>query len=162
MKKGWIGIFELKHLAADGSIISQEQINNALVDEGEGDVLDVYLRGATAPAGFFLRLFNDTPVETDGLADLLSEPSGNGYAPIAVERSAVGWPTFALDAGDWQATSKTVTFAASGGSIGPVTHVVCATSSDNTGKLISFAALSQARTLADGESLQVTYKIKLQ
>lgn len=164
MKKNnsWKGIFEIQHLDKFGNVLWKDEAENALVDEGEQDVLDVYLRGAAAPTQFYLRLFNDTPVETDGLADLLSEAAGNGYAAQLIERSATGWPTLALDAGDFQATSSQEQFAASGGSFGPVSHVVLATSSDNTGKLISFAALSQSRTLADGESLTVTYRVKLQ
>ena len=160
--KSWIGVFELVARDKSGKKLWTEVCHNALVDEGESQFLDVYLRGATAPSGFYLRLYNDTPVETDGLAALTGEPSGNGYAAIAIERSAVGWPTLALDSGDYQAVSKTVTFQASGGVIGPVTHCVMSTTSDNAGKLVSFAALSQSRTLNDGESLDVTYKVKLQ
>lgn len=156
------GIFELVCRDAAGNVLWTEAAHNALADEGEQSVLDVYLRGATPPSGFFVRLYNDTPTDTDTLAILTGEPTGNGYAPLAIERSAVGWPTLALDAGDYMATSKSVTVTASGGSIGPVTYVVLATSSDNSGKLISYAALSQSRTLAAGESLTVTYKVKLQ
>ena len=76
--------------------------------------------------------------------------------------AGVGWPTLALDAGDYQATSKQLTFTASGGSIGPVTYAVIATTSDNTGQLLAYAALSQSRTLASGESLTVTYRLKQQ
>jgi hypothetical protein len=158
----WIGVFELVAHDAAGHELWRETIHNALADEGEEAFLDVFLRGATAPATFYLRLYNDTPAETDGLADLTGEPSGNGYAAEELARSAVGWPTLALDSGDYQATSATVTYTASGGSIGPVTYCVLATTSDNTGLLVSYAALSQSRTLADGESLDVTYRIKLQ
>lgn len=154
-----IGIFDVKHFAADGSLLHEEEAHNDMLDEGEQEVLDVYLRGATPPASFALRLFNDTPVETDNLAALTGEPVGNGYVAQTIERSAVGWPTLGLDAGDYQATSKQVTFDASGGSWGPVTHIAMVTAE---GKLITAAALSQARTLADGESLTVTYRIKQQ
>ena len=156
------GEFVLTATAPDGSILWEEQIRNAFADEGEQLILDVFLRGATAPTQFYLRLYNDTPVETDGLASLTGEPSGSGYSPALVERSATGWPTLALDSGDYQATSSAETFTASGGTIGPVTYAVIATSSDNTGKLVAYAALSQSRTLADGESLTVTYKLKQQ
>lgn len=156
------GEFVLTATAPDGSILWEERAANAFADEGEQLILDVFLRGATAPTQFYLRLFNDTPVETDGLASLTGEPSGNGYAASLIERSATGWPTLALDSGDYQATSSAETFTASGGSIGPVTYAVIATSSDNTGKLIAYAALSQSRTLASGESLTVTYKLKQQ
>ena len=161
-KKRWLGIFEIKHFDKDGKLIWQDEAINNLADEGEQNILDLYLRGQNAPSGFYLRLFNDTPAETDALSNLTGEPTGNGYAAQALARNTTDWPTLALDTGDYQAISKTVTFSASGGSWGPVTYCVLATSSDNSGKLISYAALSQARTLADGESLQITYKVKLQ
>lgn len=156
------GVFELRAYNAAGQLIWSEDARNALADEGETAFLDTYLRGAAAPAGFYVRLFNDTPIETDTLTTLTGEPTGSGYAAIAVERSNTGWPTLALDTGDYLATSKEVTFTASGGSIGPVTYAVLSTSSDNTGKLISYAALSQSRTLASGDSLKITYKVKMQ
>lgn len=155
--------WQFTHYDRAGNIIWQSDwAPNDMADEGENAILDVFYRAAAAPAGFFIRLYNDTPVETDTLTLLTGEPVGNGYAPIAVERSAVGFPTIALDAGDWQVTSKTVQFVASGGTIGPVTYAVLSTTSDNTGLLIGFKALSQSRTLADGEKLDVTLKIKQQ
>lgn len=158
----WHGEFTLTAYAADGTVLWRDKPLNALADEGEQLLLDLTLRGAVAPTQYYLRLFNDTPVETDGLAALLGEPATFGYAAQLIERSAVGWPTLTLDVGDYQATSKEVTFTATGGSWGPVTHCVLATSSDNTGKLVSFAALSTSRTLADGETLRITYRVKLQ
>lgn len=161
-KLKWVGVWEFKHIAKDGSIIDAWSQKNALADEGEQSMLDTYFRGQNAPTTFYIRLFNDTPVETDTLADLLNEPSGNGYAAIEVERSTVGFPTLALNSGDYQVVSKTVTFTASGGTIGPVTYAVLATTSNNTGKHIIFVALSTPRTLANGESLAVTLTGKLQ
>jgi hypothetical protein len=155
--------FRFEHLDGDGNLLwSQDWTPNALADEGEANILDVYFRNQNAPAQFYLRLYNTTPTETSTLSSLTGEPSGNGYAAQLVERSTVGWPTLALDAGDYQLTSKEVTFSASGGSWGPVTYCVLATTSDNTGKLISFVALSQSRTLQAGESLKVTMKQKMQ
>lgn len=161
-ERGFQQIWTLVCRDKNGKVKWTESGPNDLADEGEADMLDVYYRNATAPTTFYLRLFNDTPVETDTLADLTGEPSGNGYSPQEIERSNVGFPTLALDAGDWQLTSKTVTFTASGGSWGPVTYAVLATTSDNTGKLVAYKQLSQARTLQDGESLEVTITIKQQ
>ena len=86
---------------------------NALADEGEEDMLDVYFRAATAPTTFYVRLYNDTPAETDALSNLLNEASGNGYSAQEIERTSTGFPTLALDSGDYQLTSKAVTFTAS-------------------------------------------------
>lgn len=157
------GYYYFEHYDKDGNLIWSCEAPNSLADQGEQDVLDVYFRGATAPTIFYLRLTNTTPSDTSTLTALSAgEPSGNGYAPQEVERSSVGFPTLALDNGDYQLTSKEVTFSASGGSWGPVAHAFLATTSNNTGKLISYVALSQSRTLQAGESLKVTYKIKLQ
>jgi len=164
----WIGVYHFKHLDAQGNVIAEWESPNSLADEGEQFFLDAFLRGATAPTTFYLGLTDSTSAcsiadtATLTTAAALGEPSTNGYARIEVERSAVGWPTLALDSGDYQATSKTVTFSASGGSWGPVYCAFLGTTSNNTGKLISYAALSTGRTLASGESLQITYKVKLQ
>ncbi len=158
-----IGSMDFRCYDKDGNLKWEELDRpNNLADEGEYMFLDVTLRGGTAPAGYFLRLFNDTPVETDTLGSLTGEPSGNGYTAQTVERNTTGWPTLALDTGDYQATSSTETFSATGAGWGPVTYCVLATTTDGTGKLVSYVALSQSRTLAAGESLQVTYKLKLQ
>ncbi len=60
---------------------------------------------------------------------------------------------------DWRVISKTVTFSASGGTIGPVQYAFLATSSDNSGKHVAFKGLSQERTINDGESLDVQITI---
>jgi hypothetical protein len=158
-----IGSMDFRAFDKDGRLLWEElDRKNNLADEGEYLFLDVTLRQASQPTNYFLRLFNDTPTETDTLGDLTGEPTQNGYAAQTVEANATGWPTLALDSGDYQATSSTETFSASGGSWGPVTYCVLATSTDGSGKLVSYVALSQSRTLNSGESLQVTYKLKLQ
>ena len=163
-----IGQFELIALNADGSEKWRDRAKNSLADEGESIFLDCNLRATNCPSTFYMRLTDSTTPcslgDTDTLttAAALGEPSSNGYTAQQITRDATGWPTLALDSGDYQATSKTVTFSATGGTWGPVYCVFLGTTSNNTGKLISYAALSVGRTLADGESLQVTYKIKLQ
>lgn len=146
----------------DGIEKWREEGFNNIAQEGEQLRLDVFYRAAAPPAGFFVRLFNDTPVKTDSLTDLTGEPSGNGYSAQTLERSAVGFPALAIDGTDYQLTSKNIVITASGGTIGPVTHAVIATTSDNTGKLLHYYAFSQSRTLLDGDSLTITIKEKLQ
>lgn len=156
----WIGEWHFKHYDKNGKIIWEDIIKNALAQEGGQSILDSYLRNQNHPPTFYFRLFNDTPVKTDALSDLVNEASGNGYAAQEVPRSTGGWVSLALDAGDYQATSSEETFSASGGSWGPVTYAVLATTTDASGKHIAFVQLSQSRTLQDGESLKVTMKIK--
>lgn len=141
-------------------IAAQPWQDNELVNEGEQAMLDVFFRGATAPSGFFFRLFDDVPTETDGIGDLTGEVSGTGYAAVAVSRDGTDWPSLALDSGDFQASSATKTFEATG-TWTDATHLILATSSDGSGKLIAWAPLSTTRTLVSGDSLDVSMAIKL-
>lgn len=163
----WIGEWTFTHRAADGTILARWVDHNALVDVGEQRLLETYFRAAATPTNFYIHLSDATNpcsiAETDSLSTALTgEPSTNGYAASLVERNSTGWPTSGLDAGDWRIVSSTETFSASGGSWGPVNCAVLATTSDSSGDHLAFVALSQARTLASGESLDVSVNIKLQ
>lgn len=160
--RGWEGIFEFEHRDRNGNVIWRHVTRNALADQGEQNMLDDYLRNQNAPSSFYLALFNDTPTDTDTLADLTGEPSGNGYQRQQIERNTTGWPTLELHEGDYRATSKLVTFVAEGGSWGPVTHMILTNVASGTqGLLIAYAALSKSRTLDDGETLGCRIRIKL-
>lgn len=130
---------------------------NAIADEGEQWILDTFFRGAAAPAGFFLRLATAAPTDTSTLATV-SQVTGTGYAPIAVARNTTDWPTLALNAGDFRVVMATKTFTATG-TWTAATHMYLATTSDNTGKLISYAALGTTRTLVNGDTLAVDYNV---
>ncbi len=146
-----------------GKLLWEEFGPNGLADEGEEAMLEAFFRANATydPAEFYVRLCNDTLVETDILGTVLNEPSGSGYAPQLLERSTIGFPTKELSEGDYRLVSKEVTFAASGGDIGPVTTAYLATTSDNTGKLIAFRSLSLTRTVLDGDEMVVQMRIKL-
>lgn len=129
---------------------------NVLTDEGENNLLDVYFRALNAPTNFYIGLANSTIAEASTLANITEAAASNGYARQLVERSATGWPTLAGSV----VTSSTETFTASGGSIGPVTDAfVCDVVSGTAGLLIVGTALSTTRTLADGESLDVSFDV---
>ena len=138
---------------------------NALMNEGELNILHSYLSNQNNPAQFVIRLFGSTPVETDSLASLSNEPGGNtGYVAPVINRDATtaGWPIFDFSGGNARAKTRTVTFRATGPVSYPqITHAVLATSSDNTGKLIDATALATPRQLASGEVLDVIYQPSL-
>ena len=127
-------------------------------------MLSVYFRAGTAPTNFFLRLYNDTPVDTDTLALLTGEVSGTGYPGThTIERSTVGWPTLALDAGDYRVVSKNIVWTNSGGTAWTAaTHSVVATVSTGTaGLLIAYRALTATRTLQPSDTLTSNIFLKL-
>lgn len=145
--------------AAFEVIRAQPWTPNALTDQGEQALLDVFFRNGTAPT-FYFALYNDTPVDTDTLATLLGEPASGGYGRLAVARNTTDWPTLGLQGGDYRVDSATKTWTASGGSIGPVnTLALVSVASGTAGTFYAHAALSAARTLADGDSLDVSMQV---
>lgn len=142
-----------------------EPTPNALMNEGELNILHSYLSNQNHPAQFVIRLFGVTPVETDSLASLSVEPGGNtGYVAPVINRdaTAAGWPTFDFSGGDARAKTRTVTFRATGPNAYPqVTHAALATTSDNTGKLIDATPLTTSRQLQSGEVLDIVYQPSL-
>jgi hypothetical protein len=166
-----IGVWTFTHRAKDGRVIERWQEHNTLSKLADQRMLENYYRGgAAAGASFYLGLVDSTTpcsiAKQDSFATVVGygEPSGNGYARQAVAKdgTAAGWPTSAASTNDWHIVSKVVTFTSSG-TIGPV---YCAFLSDaSSGSATdwhAWVALSQARTLANGESLDVSMDITLQ
>ncbi len=174
-----LGVYRVECCDAEGNLKWVEDAPNALYDEGEFAILDIALRGGTAPSSWYIGLMSDdltvAPAETSTLSSLDGagpyEPT-NGQNPgysarqaVARDATASGWPTLALDSGDFKATAKTVTWTASGNWTKVIRWIfltTIGTVGETTGKLISLAQLSADRTLLNGDSLSVTYSLKLQ
>lgn len=171
----WNGVFSVKCTGQDGTVKWEESAHNALFNEGEYAILDIAMRGGTAPSNWYIGLMKNTltsiPAESSNLASLssyeLSPGQNSGYssrAQINRDATADGWPTLILTSGDYQLTSKTVTFNASGNWTDTVRWFFLTTNGtagDTTGLLISLAQLSADRTLVSGDSLAISYNIKL-
>ena len=140
---------------------NQDWLLNALADEGEKDILDVYFDDVAVRTNLYGRLYNDTPIETDTLALLTGEVTGTGYAAVDFARGT-DWGDPTLDSGDMMTTSTTKTYTGGAGGWSAATYIVLATVSSGTaGLLIAYNALSATRTLAEGDTLDVSFTVKL-
>jgi hypothetical protein len=123
-------------------------------DEGENRVLNI-LFGATAVDGtLYLGLFKNTsePAENAVLSGL-TEPSGYGYARIALTRGS--WTVLA-DLASYAEQS----FTANGGTWGDTYGYFIATSVDNSGKLLAVETFSNGPyNVTDGSNVKVTPRI---
>lgn len=152
------------HRDSGGRVIWEEDIlTNIWHDEGEEYLVKVAFSEALAvPASHYIGLDNRTTLaEADNLAALSGEPSGSGYARKAIATDTTDY-TCSQIGGNWRAATKTVVFTASGGVIGPVKNCFLTDQASGTvGDLYCSLALSQSRTLADGESLSVSMTISI-
>jgi hypothetical protein len=171
---------------ADGSIAWQdpEWQDNALTNSGQGDLLNVYLKGTTQTATFYLCMASDAsgasaPAKTNTSADIILtgsatstqifEEQGGGYARQSIAQA--GWGTPALNSGDQQsdATQKTfgpVTGAAWTGTTGVSAGLRSAFLSTSAtagtgGTLLLFVALSAVTAVAVGQSFNYTLRFKM-
>lgn len=147
-----------------GRVLWEETKKNIIPDEGEKALVDTFYRGNSslyfAAATFYVGLYRGSIGESTVLSTVPNEPSGNGYARTAIERSAVGWPTIEKHETDWRVVSKTITITASGGDIGPVDGSFLCTSLNDTGVLIGAVAMSVSRTIPAGDKIEFTVKAK--
>ncbi len=134
---------------------------NALIDEGEKSILDVYLDDVAVITTTYFRLANDGAIaETDTLALLANEVSGTGYDGIAVTRNT-DWTDPTLDSGDMQTTSSTKQFSATG-TWTAASELIWATVQNGTaGLFLGWVALSATRNLVNGDTLDVDLAVKL-
>lgn len=117
----------------------------ALSDHAEALLLDWLMTNGTAtrPTAWYVALYTAAPSDSGGG----TEVSGNGYAREAV--------TFAAATSPGGTTSNTgaVSFTASGGNWGTITHIGIHDAS-TSGNLLWHGAMTASKTVADGDTLE--------
>lgn len=164
-RRGWNGFFEL-----DG-----ELLENTLGSGGQQQVLGSSFRGDALPAGYYLRLYQNSlaggvtdPGPDHTLANLAGEISGGGYAPTPLARNTTDWPYLAYEADSlvptnsgWRVRSKSLLLGPVGAGWTAFNYLVIATTTGSAGPLIAWAKTTDERILTDGQSLPVVYNVKL-
>ncbi len=149
--------------ATDMAVMAEEAwLLNFLVNEGENAILESFFRDNHTPT-FYFGLWNEGALsETDTIATLTQEVTvGDGYARIAVVRGTTDWGAAAPDAGDEKTTSATKTFSATGTWTQAQMLGLVSPASGTTGTLYAGVALTTARTLVNGDDLNVSMGVKL-
>jgi hypothetical protein len=138
-------------------------MSDELIKQGLKWMLEcVFPQSQTPPGTFYIGLCEDASVNEDAVLADLTELSGNGYARQTVTAlSVTGFTSEQAGTNDWKVTTITVEFEASGGAWNGAEHCFLGTSVDDSGVLVAVAALSQERTLQDGDKLQVSMVIQL-
>jgi hypothetical protein len=119
----------------------------ALSDYAEKLVLDWLMTtgSATRPTTWYIALYTGAPSDSGGG----TEVSGNGYARQSVAFDAASSP------GGTTANSADVSFTASGGSFGTVTHLGIFDAL-TVGNLIWHGSLTASKAIDDGDTLTFT------
>lgn len=157
--------FRFVHKNSDGEVKNDSGwLENHMTDDGIQAMYDVYFRGSAGPdGGFEIGLNTQALTQTSSFADLV-EVTGTGYGRQAVARddTASGFPTLALDNGDMEIETTTVTFENTGSSAwdSAVDGFLNSVDATDGELLVAFRPLSTTRTLQPGDTLDVTIRIK--
>ena len=116
----------------------------ALSDYAEKLLLDFLMTTGTAtrPTNWYVALYTGAPSDSGGG----TEVSAGGYARQSVSFNAASSP------GGTTSNSHEVSFTASGGDYGTVTHMGIFDAS-SSGNLLWHGALTASKTVADGDTL---------
>jgi hypothetical protein len=149
----------------DGTVEWQDEewMPNALADEGEASMINVYLREQAHPTKF-LALLNDSGiVETDTMATMIESntPGSNGYNRQAFTAGGGDWGAPSLDTGDHQSTASQKTFGPATATW-TITHAAFVTTSTGTAGLFLGYIATTTTTVGNTVSYLYTAKWKLQ
>lgn len=144
------GIFELECHDRDGNFKWNDKAHNLVVNEGLQHMLDVTFAGATQEATWYVALLDSSPVPTagNGMTDLseFDEYSGDRKEYVDVRSNQTVSNT---------ASQASFSITTAGSGVGGAALVAAATGDDI---LLCAAALSGGnRTVADGDTVNVTY-----
>lgn len=117
----------------------------ALSDYAEKLLLDWAMTtgSATRPTAWYVALYTAAPSDSGGG----TEVTGSGYSRQSVTFDAATSP------GGTTSNNNTVSFTASGGSFGTVTHIGIHTASTG-GQLLWHGSMTASKTVADGDTLE--------
>lgn len=159
-----IGIAHVVHRNADGLILWEEDAHNALTYWGQMRILSHTFGAITAPAAnaWSLALLTATPAGPGTAWGSVTELASTGYARVNV----ASWTRTSSTSSNNSANTGSRAWTNSSGSawtgVTSVAVVDAASGAPTANGYLSYIALSQTRTLANGDSLTINpYTITL-
>ncbi len=163
-KRKWNGLLKIisvQHISENNEILwESKNLYNTFHRDGEQFALEALFAGTAIPTNYYLGLDNRTSLTTvQNMGDIVGEPSANGYTRQSLP--STGSFTVALVSSNYQAESPIISFTANGGSFGPIKNLFLTDKSDNTGFLISSAAMPSSTTVNNGQTVNMRIALTL-
>lgn len=150
--------YRVECVAPDGAVKWTEEIHNVVTRVGKGDLIDKYFKGSTYTAAWYMGLKGTgTAASTDTLA---SHAGWTEVTPYSGNRPAItfGTTSTAADTVTNQATAVAYTINATATVAGAF---VAAAASGTSAILYSASDFSASRSVASGDTLNVTLTISM-
>jgi hypothetical protein len=153
------GRFGLEHWSARGTLLGSYRFNNGITDVGVAHAFDAVFHAGSQITAWFIGLVDNSGYTALAGADTMASHAGWNEFTTYTEADRVAW-----DEGATAARSITnvtaASFAISGsGTVKGAFLVSNSTKSGTTGTLWSTGVFSNPPTVANGETLKVTYTL---
>jgi hypothetical protein len=148
-------------LNSDGTVDHElDWVQNAVADEGEQSVLNVWLRAQSNPSKYLALLNQASPGETTTMATMTETDTPGSHGYNRQQLLTTDWGAPSLVSGDYKSTAAEVTFGPAVTTSWTLTHAVLVTVSTGTsGLFLLFIALSATTTIAVGQSFKYTLSL---
>lgn len=141
--------YKIECFDKDGNLKWVEDNLNLVTTEGKNDILDKYFKGSSYTASWFLGLKG---AGTIAAADTLASHSGwSESTPYSGNRPSVTWGT--TSGGSNTATAVSISINATATVAGAF---LCTVSSGTSGKLYSCSDFAASRSVASGDTMNIT------
>jgi hypothetical protein len=154
------GRFIVEHIR-DGKVINAVEFPNTVVNSGKNSILDVQFHSATQITAWYIGLMDNASYSSNPVTDTMSSHAGwtefTGYSESVRQTWGAGSPA------SQQITnaSPAVFSITSSGTLRGIFVASNSTKSGTTGTLWSSALFSSTLSVANGDSVKITYTISL-
>lgn len=158
----WHNTYEFECYDADGNLKWRDEVTNTVCDAGANDLLTNYFKGSSYTAAWYVGLVSGAS-PTFANADTSASHSGwSEYANYS-QSTRPAWSGGTASSRSISNSGSQATFSinGAGGTIGGAFLISNSTISGTTGILYGEAALSSARTLASGDTLNITVTLSV-
>lgn len=147
-------IYEVQCVGPDGEVKWTERIHNLVTTEGKTDIVDKYLKGSSYTAAWYCILKGAGSVAA---GDTLASHAGWTEAtPYSGNRPSITWGTTSSGSNTATAVSISINATATVAGAG-----ICTVNTGTSGKLYSISDFSASRSVASGDTLNVTFTISV-
>lgn len=146
-------VFDFEHVRG-GAVIDRWRAWNLVTTVGKTDIVDKYLKGSSYTAAWYLILAG---TGTKAAGDTLASHAGwSEVTPYSGNRPAITWGTTSGGANTASAVSISITGSATVAGAG-----CCTVNSGTSGTLYNVSDFAASRTVASGDTLNVTPTITI-
>lgn len=147
-------VYDVVCVDKDGVEKWRERVHNTVMTAGKTDIVDKYLKGSSYTAAWYLILCGTGTISA---SDTLASHGGwTEQTPYSGNRPAITWGTTSGGSNTATAVSISITATATVAGAG-----ICTVNSGTSGVLYSASDFSASRSVASGDTLNVTPTISV-